>query len=164
MTAHNQNDPSAQLGTCWTHGNEHSAYHAEIYSCYNWKPSDPAAQPSAEQKIARLIEESMTDRGLSEEEKDECVRKCAERVNKIEAEAARVAQPSDPRGAALEPDTNGWTVDTTETEGRQIVTCHTRVIGGVLCRWWGDGPQPTGVEILDAAALRHAPVSPAEEK
>ena len=30
------------------------------------------------------------------------------------------------------------------------VPCHTRVIGGILCRWWGDNP-PSGVAMLDEA-------------
>jgi len=38
-----------------------------------------------------------------------------------------------------------------------IVTCHYRMIGGVLCRWWGDGPEPSGVKKIDAA-LSSAPV------
>lgn len=31
------------------------------------------------------------------------------------------------------------------------VTCHSRMIEGVLCRWWGDGPTPKGVAMIDAA-------------
>lgn len=31
-------------------------------------------------------------------------------------------------------------------------TIHTRLVGGVLCRWWGDGPVPPGVALIDAAA------------
>ena len=38
-----------------------------------------------------------------------------------------------------------------------IVTCHCRMIGGVLYRWWGDGPEPSGVKKIDAA-LSSAPV------
>lgn len=32
------------------------------------------------------------------------------------------------------------------------MTIHTRDVGGVLCRWWGDGPVPAGVALIDAAA------------
>lgn len=32
------------------------------------------------------------------------------------------------------------------------ITIHTRDVGGVLCRWWGDGPVPAGVAMIDAAA------------
>jgi hypothetical protein len=35
----------------------------------------------------------------------------------------------------------------TEREAGKI-TCHTRMIGGVLCRWWGDGPPPPGARAL----------------
>lgn len=34
----------------------------------------------------------------------------------------------------------------------RVVTCHSKIIGGVLCRWWGDGPQPEGVAMLDSLA------------
>lgn len=29
-------------------------------------------------------------------------------------------------------------------------TIHSRMVGGVLCRWWGDGPEPAGVALIDA--------------
>lgn len=35
------------------------------------------------------------------------------------------------------------------------MTVHTRDVGGVLCRWWGDGPVPAGVALIDAAAALH---------
>ena len=38
------------------------------------------------------------------------------------------------------------------TAAKGEVTCHTRMVGGVLCRWWGDGPTPPGVKQIDAAA------------
>lgn len=31
------------------------------------------------------------------------------------------------------------------------VTCHDRMVGGVLCRWWGDGETPEGVAVIDSA-------------
>jgi hypothetical protein len=49
--------------------------------------------------------------------------------------------------------------ETTEWETRTdegCVTCHTRVVDGVLCRWWGDGPVPTGVAKIDRAARSDA--------
>lgn len=42
MTAHNQNDPSAQLGTC----DLLKSQHERDDNCSNWKPSAPAAQPA----------------------------------------------------------------------------------------------------------------------
>lgn len=30
------------------------------------------------------------------------------------------------------------------------VMCHHKMIGGVLCRWWGDGPEPKGVAVINA--------------
>ncbi len=36
--------------------------------------------------------------------------------------------------------------------GPGLVTCNSRVVGGVLCRWWGDGAVPDGVALIDAAA------------
>ena len=33
------------------------------------------------------------------------------------------------------------------------VTCHDRMVEGVLCRWWGDGPTPPGVAVIDNALL-----------
>lgn len=32
------------------------------------------------------------------------------------------------------------------------VTVHHRMVAGVLCRWWGDGPTPKGVALIDTAA------------
>lgn len=47
--------------------------------------------------------------------------------------------------------TPNWYI--TKNDGE--VTCHTRIIGGVLCRWWGDGQPPVGVAILNKAAQEH---------
>lgn len=41
------------------------------------------------------------------------------------------------------------------------VTINTRQVGGVLCRWWGDGPAPAGVALIDAA-VRQAPSTKGE--
>ena len=43
--------------------------------------------------------------------------------------------------------TTGWE----KTKGDNEIACHSRMIGGVLCRWWGDGEVPSGVEMLNAA-------------
>lgn len=37
------------------------------------------------------------------------------------------------------------------TAAKGEVTCHTRMVGGVLCRWWGGGPTPPGVRQIDKA-------------
>jgi hypothetical protein len=42
----------------------------------------------------------------------------------------------------------GWQVFTNPP----ATTVNTRDVGGVLCRWWGDGPAPAGVAVIDAAA------------
>jgi len=42
---------------------------------------------------------------------------------------------------------SGWDV----TFGPNEATCHTRMVGGVMCRWWGDGPAPSGVHLINAA-------------
>lgn len=39
------------------------------------------------------------------------------------------------------------------------VTVHHRMVDGVLCRWWGDGPTPPGVAKIDAACSA-APAQP----
>jgi len=44
--------------------------------------------------------------------------------------------------------TSEWTKEPND----DAVTCHHRMIEGVLCRWWGDGPTPDGVAIIDKAA------------
>lgn len=36
------------------------------------------------------------------------------------------------------------------TKNDNEVPCHSRMVEGVLCRWWGDGPAPRGVAILDS--------------
>lgn len=55
MTAHNQNDPSAQLGTCDSyHWESQRLPHSRQPNCVNWKPSDPAAQPSQPDELKRL--------------------------------------------------------------------------------------------------------------
>lgn len=43
--------------------------------------------------------------------------------------------------------TSEWRTDRNENE----VTCHSRMVDGVLCRWWGDD-MPPGVAKIDAAA------------
>ena len=43
--------------------------------------------------------------------------------------------------------TGPWEAD----RGTNAVTCHSRLVGGVLCRWWGDGPAPGGVRAIDVA-------------
>lgn len=48
----------------------------------------------------------------------------------------------------LKHETSEW--DTTMNDDE--VTCHHRLVEGVLCRWWGDGPTPDGVALIDAAA------------
>lgn len=49
----------------------------------------------------------------------------------------------------LKDETTEWQTD--KADGQ--VTCHSRMVDGVLCRWWGDGPPPKGVIAIDAAAL-----------
>jgi len=40
-----------------------------------------------------------------------------------------------------------WEID----RGERQVTCHSLVIGGVLCRWWGeDNEKPPGADLLAA--------------
>jgi len=48
----------------------------------------------------------------------------------------------------LGPTTDGWQ----HTHNDNEVPCHSRVIGGVLCRWWGD-VEPAGVHLIDRAAI-----------
>ncbi len=48
----------------------------------------------------------------------------------------------------------GWDTDTDASppfSGTRAIPCHSRLVGGVLCRWWGDGPTPAGVALIDAA-------------
>ena len=40
------------------------------------------------------------------------------------------------------------------THGENEVTCHSRMVGGVLCRWWGDGSDPSGVRFINEAIER----------
>jgi hypothetical protein len=51
-----------------------------------------------------------------------------------------------------------------ELSGVSPVTCHSRVIGGVLCRWWGDGDIPVGVEIINHAADQAAEITPLRQR
>lgn len=59
----------------------------------------------------------------------------------------------------LRDETAKWEVQKTDCDGNPVVTCHTRVVGGVLCRWWGDEAPPSGVEAIDRAA-QPPPVAP----
>ena len=47
------------------------------------------------------------------------------------------------------------------TRNNNEVTCHSRMIEGVLCRWWGEDTPP-GVQMIDAAASTE-PARSAEE-
>lgn len=35
-------------------------------------------------------------------------------------------------------------------EEEKVVTCHSRMVGGVLCRWWGDSQDPPGVAMINS--------------
>lgn len=48
---------------------------------------------------------------------------------------------------------NGW--DTFKNP--PAATVNSRDVGGVLCRWWGDGPEPAGVALIDAAVQAGVP-------
>lgn len=54
--------------------------------------------------------------------------------------------PKQAGGNFLTNDTTDWKSE----RGHGAIACHTRVIGGVLCRWWGE-EEPRGVRILDRA-------------
>jgi hypothetical protein len=70
---------------------------------------------------------------------------------KIDAFLGRItreAQSSARRSNFSDPHLNrGWETDTSENGAK----CHSIVIGGILCRWWGD-EEPPGVSLLNAAA------------
>lgn len=44
-----------------------------------------------------------------------------------------------------------WTV----TIGKGEINCHSKNIGGVLCRWWGNGEPPSGVKSLEEIKSTH---------
>ena len=69
-------------------------------------------------------------------------------------------EPPAVRPNLLRDETSAWEIQRQDSDGNPVVTCHTRVIGGVLCRWWGDGPAPSGVDLIDRAAQPPAPVAP----
>ena len=52
--------------------------------------------------------------------------------------------------ASVAPD--AWTTHTKDADGNPCVTEHSLVVGGVLCRWWGDGEPPEGVAAINRAA------------
>lgn len=65
----------------------------------------------------------------------------------------RAAVPPAPaRPNLLRDESSAWEIQRQDSEGNPVVTCHTRMIGGVLCRWWGDGPAPSGVDLIDRAS------------
>lgn len=47
--------------------------------------------------------------------------------------------------------TTEWVAD----ENAGTVKTHSRMVDGVLCRWWGAGPAPAGVAKIDQAASTH---------
>lgn len=47
----------------------------------------------------------------------------------------------------LKPVTSEWATEKNDMQ----MTVHHRMVEGVLCRWWGDGPTPDGVALIDAA-------------
>ena len=81
-------------------------------------------------------------------------------ILRLEIEAKGAApEPRAPQSFPVHDISDGaW--HTESSEG--IVTCHSRVIGGVLCRWWGD-IAPAGVAMLDEVSppeSKPAPVEP----
>jgi hypothetical protein len=70
----------------------------------------------------------------------------------IAVQQERITHEPRARPNLLRDETSAWEVQTQDSEGNPVVTCHTRVVGGVLCRWWGDDAPPSGVEAIDRAA------------
>lgn len=68
-------------------------------------------------------------------------------------QAMECLHAEDDSGNFLKEQTTDWQTDI----GPNQVTCHSRVIGGVLCRWWGNGPEPEGVAILDKLTTTLSP-------
>ena len=74
---------------------------------------------------------------------------------RLRVEAALVAYAREQVAAALER-TNvlkNVNSDWEHTDLSGEVKCHSRMVEGVLCRWWGDSIPP-GVVAIDAAAIR----------
>ena len=70
------------------------------------------------------------------------------RIAALERELAEArAALREQRKNVLREVSSEW--DTTMNDNE---TCHSRMIGGVLCRWWGDGSTPEGVKWIDDAA------------
>jgi hypothetical protein len=57
----------------------------------------------------------------------------------------------------LQDVTTGWQTQTNEG----TVPTHSRMVDGVLCRWWGEGAPPAGVALIDAAVT--SPVQTRED-
>lgn len=77
-------------------------------------------------------------------------------LNNEEAEICRLALEAcadaiGDRPKLLREETSQWEIETKDDEGRGVYTCHARVVGGVLCRWWGDGAPPPGAAAIDWA-------------
>jgi hypothetical protein len=65
--------------------------------------------------------------------------------------AAAIDAANEALTPAPQPSDAAWTTHTRDADGNPCVAEHSRVVGGVLCRWWGDGPAPAGVAMIDRA-------------
>ena len=65
-----------------------------------------------------------------------------ERICKLEAQQSATNHPNVLKNVSSEWD---------HEKNDNCVMTHHKMVEGVLCRWWGDGPEPKGVAIIDAA-------------
>lgn len=88
-----------------------------------------------------------------DEAKCDYARAIEERLRAVIDELADLSSPVETSARPLTPNilkhvTSEWATEKND----MAVTVHHRMVEGVLCRWWGDGPVPDGVALIDRAA------------
>lgn len=120
-------------------------------------PAYDALLPYADE-MDRLVQE-LQSIAREEEQARKCVADGSHNTTFAIVLAGRASQALEGVDISWQPnlgDTTQWSV-TTESNGYEEVTCHSRVVDGVLCRWWGDGPEPKGVATIDKAVKDATP-------
>lgn len=116
-------------------------------------PEDPEFGMFADTSAAREIERLRAELKIQDDANELLTREIERLRGQLDAVDQNVKILQEQAQFDLGPSTDWKAYKYWEYEaGPGEVTCHSRVIAGVLCRWWGEGAAPRGVAVIDQAA------------
>jgi hypothetical protein len=107
--------------------------------------------PLAKEAIARIEQLQRELAALASERQKQAQQVISDSWQEMER-----AKQAEPNLIPVDFDTDDWI----ESRGENMVTCHSRTVGGVLCRYWGENV-PRGRALIDAAAAPQQSAEPA---